>query len=196
MAEDPVEQRILDAALSLFLSQGYSSTMGDQVSAAADVSVHVLHQYFPTKETAFCMVVDRESARIAAQVPTSWPPMHSALDAMRLGVDIYVGALTKSEIPELILLAHSERYKHPNLMSFFRTTDGQHQAQALIASMMAVQIEVGRFKAGDPQHMARQVIGMIHQAVLHEPSIIGKPLDDLDEYLESVCQLFVAGYAS
>lgn len=196
VAEDPVEQRILDAALHLFLTKGYSATTGDNVSAAASVSVDVVNQYFSTKETAFCMVVDRESAAIAAQVPSSWPQIHTALDAARLGVKIYVTALSKSAIPELILLAHRERHSYPNLMSFFRTPDGEHQAQALIASMMATQIEVGRFTPGNPQHMARQMIGMIHQAVLHEPNIIGKPLDDLDEYLESVCQLFVAGYAA
>lgn len=49
MRDNNTEQRILDAAWSLFVKEGFSDTSTRQISAASNIAVGTLFNYFPDK---------------------------------------------------------------------------------------------------------------------------------------------------
>ena len=46
-----MEQRLYDAAISLFCELGYQKTTLTDIAAEAEVSTRTLYKYFPTKES-------------------------------------------------------------------------------------------------------------------------------------------------
>lgn len=74
-----VRSRILDAAFSLFQSQGYNATSVHEIAAGAEVTGGALHHHFPTKR-AIGLAVIRE--RVAAALEETWlEPVRSAANA-------------------------------------------------------------------------------------------------------------------
>lgn len=78
---DPVgvRARILDAAFSLFQSQGYNATSMHDIMAAASVTGGALHHHFPTKKAIGLAVITEQ---VAAALEETWlQPVRSAANA-------------------------------------------------------------------------------------------------------------------
>src|SRR4030095_16110411 len=68
--------RILDAAFSLFQSQGYSATSVHEIAAAAGVTGGALHHHFATKKAIGLAVIND---RVGAALEETWlEPLRSA----------------------------------------------------------------------------------------------------------------------
>ena len=71
--------RILDAAFSLFQSQGYAATSVHEIAAAAGATGGALHHHFPTKKALGLAVIGE---RVAAALEETWlEPIRSAASA-------------------------------------------------------------------------------------------------------------------
>ncbi|WP_188195940.1 TetR/AcrR family transcriptional regulator [Nonomuraea sp. SYSU D8015] len=62
-------RRILDAALELFLRQGYASTTLDQIAAAAGVAVQTVYFHFGNKATVLNEIIDVQSVGDDEPIP-------------------------------------------------------------------------------------------------------------------------------
>lgn len=71
-------ERILDAATSLFLEQGFGRTTLDQVAARAKTGKSSLYGHFKDKETLFSAVVHHSIELMFAEMDT--PPKGASLD--------------------------------------------------------------------------------------------------------------------
>ncbi|GAA0844836.1 TetR family transcriptional regulator [Streptosporangium amethystogenes subsp. fukuiense] len=77
---------LIDAALSLFLEQGYEATTVDQIAAAVDVSPRTFFRYFATKEdVALSLAADGQEAMLAelATRPADEAPFTALSHAVR-----------------------------------------------------------------------------------------------------------------
>ncbi|GIH90105.1 TetR family transcriptional regulator [Planobispora siamensis] len=77
---------LIDAALDLFLAQGYEATTVDQIAAAVEVSPRTFFRYFATKEdVALSLPVDGQEVmlRELAARPAEEPPFVALGHAMR-----------------------------------------------------------------------------------------------------------------
>lgn len=78
---------LLDAALELFLSQGYEATTVDEIVAAVEVSQRTFFRYFATKEevvTAFLAEHDEIMKEALAARPPDEPPFTALLESLRV----------------------------------------------------------------------------------------------------------------
>lgn len=78
---------LIDAALDLFLAQGYDRTTVDEIVAVVDVSQRTFFRYFATKEDvvlSFIAEYDAVLIEALAARPPQEPPRTALLNAMRL----------------------------------------------------------------------------------------------------------------
>ena len=74
-----VRGRILDAASSLFQSQGYNASSVHEIAAAASVTGGALHHHFPTKKAIGLAVI---AERVGQALEETWlEPVRSAATA-------------------------------------------------------------------------------------------------------------------
>lgn len=64
-------QRLLDAALEVFTSHGYSDAAIDQIARASDTSKGGLYFHFPSKQALFLALLDEASTALLADVETA-----------------------------------------------------------------------------------------------------------------------------
>jgi AcrR family transcriptional regulator len=69
---------VLDAALRLFVEDGYRGTSMEAIAAAADVTKPVVYRCYPNKEELFRALLEREERKLLAEVGSALP---SSLDA-------------------------------------------------------------------------------------------------------------------
>ncbi|MEU7894693.1 TetR family transcriptional regulator [Nonomuraea sp. NPDC049152] len=77
---------ILDAALDLFLEQGYETTTVEQIAGSVDVSARTFFRYFTGKEHVVLWFHDNSEELVTealADRPDSEPPFTSLLEALR-----------------------------------------------------------------------------------------------------------------
>lgn len=78
---------LIDAALELFLSQGYEATTIDEIVAAVEVSQRTFFRYFATKEdvvTSFLSEHDRVLQEALAARPPGERPFTALFEALRV----------------------------------------------------------------------------------------------------------------
>lgn len=191
-----VEEQILDAGLQVFLRQGYAATKDDDVALAAGLPVDQVRSHFATKEILFCMVLDRESERARHGYLGGIPKFDTALDAFRFGAEQYRRGVLDTELTGLWRCANEEVEQSPQLIRFFITTDNDTQIQAFTRHILLQWQDSGILNMPNPQHCARQFIGMLQRALIDEAHILGAVADDIDDYIESCCVLMANTYGT
>lgn len=101
-------ERIVAAARSLLVAEGYDALSTNRVAAAAGVSPGSLYQYFPDKAAILDVVVDRYWDEVAERVVASLGDRigEAGPSAVRAVVDALLGAL-EADAP-LLRVLHDE----------------------------------------------------------------------------------------
>jgi AcrR family transcriptional regulator len=87
---------LVDAALDLFLAQGYEATTIDEIVAAVDVSQRTYFRYFAGKEdVALTFLVEYDDLFLTALAER--PPGEPVLPAMRAALDVSLDAILASD---------------------------------------------------------------------------------------------------
>ena len=128
MAELP--DRILDAALALFIEDGYAGTTMERIARKAGASTKTIYARYGNKEEILGAVVARLQDRTIAQFQLAAPPDPRGLDAhaylTAMGLGIIDGITTDSA--GLIRLALSEGHRFPELGKLFLEATGRGEA--------------------------------------------------------------------
>ena len=115
--------RLLDAALHLFNSQGYASTTMEQIAKEAGASTKTVYSRFPNKEAvlkaAVSRIVERSLAAHAAAIRVDPREAGPRDFIVSLGGQIS-NSLSKGEGASLIYLALSEARHFPELVVFYK----------------------------------------------------------------------------
>lgn len=88
------KQKLFDAAMTLFESQGYFTTTVEQITAEAGVSKGLVYNYFASKEALLVALLQDATDKMeaVAQPLTSPRPLQEALTSF---IDDYIGFLTR-----------------------------------------------------------------------------------------------------
>lgn len=193
---DPREQSILDAALQLFLKRGYADTSLARIASAARLTPAEVHRRFGSKLDLLGLVLDRELQRARQPFLDGVPHYATALDAARFMASWHRKLFESYPLLPLLRRVIFAAEKHPELRELLVTSDGGEACQAYVEHVLSTMIERGLFRPCNPRTALRQFFGMLNQALWVERATIGRPIDDLDDYIDACARAFCALYAA
>ncbi|KAA5846907.1 TetR/AcrR family transcriptional regulator [Pseudomonas chlororaphis] len=189
-------QAILEAAKTLFLSNGYANTSMDAVAAEAGVSKLTVYSHFNDKETLFSSAV---MAKCEEQLPTlifelpAGMPIESVLLNIARGFHLLINSEESLNLHRLMLALGSQ---DPKLSQIFfeagplRMLQGMERLLARIDQSGALSIDKPRNAA---EHFFCLLKGTANFRLLYG---CGEPLSDEDaeEHVREVVGLFMRAY--
>jgi AcrR family transcriptional regulator len=87
--KERTRQALLEAALTLFLKQGFAETTVEQIAAAADVAPRTFFRYFTSKEDVVFLGQDEENASVEALLRER-PAGEDLLDSLVRGARLVI----------------------------------------------------------------------------------------------------------
>ena len=102
------KERILDAALELFATQGYGSTRVETIAKKAKLSYGLTYYHFSSKDIQFHMVLQRSLDRSTTIYPSAMGREDSAYEKLRYFAETFLAyAKTKEGASGLLIMSHA-----------------------------------------------------------------------------------------
>ena len=151
---------VLEAAIELFLENGYAATSLDMVIAKAGGSRRTLYEHFGNKEGLFAASIEHVMNGMLSTLGSldfnSDDPEHQLSDVGYRFLATMTAPRTRALFR--ILLAELNRFPELGCMLFER---GPEQAYRQIADYLRIQTAQGRLRIGEPEWAARHFIEMV-----------------------------------
>lgn len=162
--------QVMDAAVELFLANGYDQTSMDAIAAHAGVSKTTVYAHYADKLALFKAVVERSSRSLALQIDES----HLAEEQdpqtrLRRIVLVVLEATTTPEFRAFQRVMVSESTRHPDL-AFAAEAAGVVDVIEIIASALEDEAEQCGYRLTNPR---------VHATVLMRMAVSGPQLDSL-----------------
>lgn len=92
------------AARHLFVQHGYAETSTPNIVGRARITRGALYHHFADKRALFLAVVEEEARAVAAEIEAATSAVEDPLDALLVGSDAYLDAMTVPGRTRLLLL--------------------------------------------------------------------------------------------
>src|SRR5262249_42314465 len=114
-------ERLLDAAMTLFVTQGYGKTSMEKIARAAGASTKTVYSRFADKAEVARAVVKRLADRVTSghAAPTALAPGQSEPRVFLLSFASFIAASITEEAAGLNRLAMSEALRFPELAQLY-----------------------------------------------------------------------------
>lgn len=150
---EQLRARIADAALDLFLHEGFARTGVRRIAAAAGVSVGTIFNYFENKqEILFALISDMQkgvaiplqaaAARYRERASAGEDPELALLSLLQ----DYAGAVDTWRRHLLLAYQEAHSLRDPQLREIL---DGERRMRDLLADLIELGVERGKFTPGD-----------------------------------------------
>ncbi|AMS14074.1 TetR family transcriptional regulator [Pseudomonas chlororaphis] len=189
-------QAILEAAKTLFLSNGYANTSMDAVATEAGVSKLTVYSHFNDKETLFSAAV---AAKCEEQLPTlifelpAGMPIESVLLNIGRGFHLLINSEESLNLHRLIMALGSQ---DPKLSQIFFEAGPQRMVQGMERLLTRID-QSGALRIDKPRNAAEHFFcllkGTANFRLLYG---CGEPLSDeaAEEHVREVVGLFMRAY--
>ncbi|MFC5910737.1 TetR/AcrR family transcriptional regulator [Streptacidiphilus monticola] len=157
-------EALRDAALDLFVRQGYDATRIDEIAEAVEVSPRTFFRYFETKQDVLLSVVREASAVALAELerrPAAEPPLAALGAAADFAVRDVVRRLPAHAGVELYLRVLGLLYDHSGLATAHTRLLREH-------ALAAAQVLARRQGVDPTRDLRPQVLAAAHTAALTE----------------------------
>jgi TetR/AcrR family transcriptional regulator, mexJK operon transcriptional repressor len=204
-------QAILEAAVAVFLREGYTRASVDVIADEAHVSKQTVYNHFGDKQRLFLAAVENERERVAARfTPDSGRDLspdladepknegEGAPDAETALVSFghrVLQVLLDERASALRRLVISEVARHPSLRP--ACSDGEpQQLVTYLVDLLTRRTERGELSVDDPATVARQFVALLVQQGLHQSMYGTRPLPghEAAAICERAADLFVRAY--
>ncbi|CAJ61109.1 MULTISPECIES: TetR/AcrR family transcriptional regulator [Frankia] len=198
-------EAIMDAALGLFVRQGYAATTLDEIATATPVSRQTVYNHFGDKETLFRAVVDAHLAATLDVLREASSGLHGPLpDAETCLHDLarrLIAIAGNPRAASLRRLLQAEGERQPELLALWRDQVAA-PVFAEVTGLLARLAHGGALHLDDPVRAAGQFIALVWGTGWQLTSlgtVAGAASADPDEReldvaLRSCVRLFVRGY--
>ncbi|MGW2330125.1 TetR/AcrR family transcriptional regulator [Streptomyces sp. NPDC001700] len=195
-------QAILEAAVAVFLREGYTRAGVDVIADRARVSKQTVYNHFGDKERLFLAAVDGERERVAAGFAPESPRIPAAEDD---GVDVraaltafghrVLGVLLDERASALRRLIIAEVARHPALRPACAEGEPQ-QLVKYLAELLGRRSDRGELDVPDPASAAQQFVALIVQQGLYQSMYGTRPIAAVDAtaICEKAADLIVRAY--
>lgn len=190
-------QRLIDAALELFTSQGVTETTTRQIAELAHVNEVTLFRHFGNKYGLLLAVI--EDSAVFTQLGESLVEQANQSSSVSQALKDYArGRLQAlSSIPELVrsLVGEAGQYSAAHRQALGQ---GFTQANRYVAEYLATVIHRGQLHTRlSPEKLASLLNGMLlGYFVIELTSEFHEPWDGRDDFLENLVELFLHGAVS
>jgi len=191
-------EEVLDAALDLFIEQGFAKTRVEDIAKRAGLSKGAVYLYFPSKEQILEALVKRALTPIAENV--FWAISEVRGDprpTMKTVLRMLAGRLNDPRtlaIPKLIL---REVIGFPELARMYRR-EVLDRVLPLVEATLARGIEEGYFRPVDPHLTIRSIIGpmMLHVVLAEVFGIMPESGIGFDQLVENHITILFDGLSA
>ena len=174
--DDPMSQRILDAALDLVAASGFRHLTMDEVAARARVGRMTVYRHFGSRQQLTDALSVRECRRCLNEIAASLDPSKPIADR---AADLFVATLRViREHPLLERLARVE----PEALLYELNRDGSavfRLVREFVVALIVVAQDAGEFVSGDPEPIAEVAVRLGASFVLMPDSVIATGDDEL-----------------
>lgn len=161
------EQKIIEAAEGVFLTEGYAGARMQEIADKAGINKAMLHYYFRSKDKLFELVLRHKMNQFVPQITDALHDEHlTFLDKLDRFVMLYLGMLRKN--PSIPIFVISTMNRNPDLMVHFKREVGKE-----IVEVMKVEISKGNIRAVDPHQFMLTLVGMCIFPFLARPIFRG-----------------------
>lgn len=163
--KDNTEEKILEAAQSVFVEKGMDGARMQEIANEAGINKALLHYYFRTKEKLFEAIFKSVFQQILPnlmEMVYSEVPFEEKLDEF---VDKYITILMKNPfVPTFIL---KEMNRDPDFLASILKNNGLQPQK--IFDMFEKEMEAGKIRKMDPRDLLVNVLGLCIFPVAAKP---------------------------
>lgn len=188
--------QVLDAAIELFLTDGFVGTNMDAIAAQAGVSKATVYSYFPDKKLLFLEATQTEIARRAIDAEATIPedaPVPLVLEfTARILVSFYLSDFGQN----LYRVTITEAESFPELAQMFYDS-GSKMVKSRLSEYFTEITAKGQLNVDDPILAAAQYIELC-KADIFDRSILGLSPKvtnaEIDRVVDGAVRMFMARY--
>lgn len=161
----PIEKQntIIDAALSIFGTNGYKKTSVSDIASAAGISKAMVFHYFGNKKSLYLFLFDMCAHTLTNEIHEKFNrSVTDFFDKIMLAADIKISVMKKH--PAILLYLNSAYFEtdpevRADLQAIFSSEDGEKFRQELILDDM----DASKFKDGvDPKLVMKMLTGFAY----------------------------------
>lgn len=189
--EQQSRDRLLDAALQLFLEHGYGNLSMETIARDARVSMRTIYSQFGGKAGLFGALIGRCSDRFIGSLSDDYPLEEAMVEFGRQ----FLYSITRPDVLRMraILLGESPRF--PDLATQFYE-QGPRRTLEHLAQFFARHQQAGRIVDADPHFLADQFVSALRSERLQRLQLgLESPPDktEIDLWVVQVTELFLRG---
>lgn len=195
---DPTAGRILDAALDVFVVEGYTGASTDQIAAAASASKQTIYRRFVDKPGIFRALVEHVLVTARTQiVETDVSDCRTSEEAVRKLARQLADSVLSPRVQRLRRLIIAEAARFPDIGSAYY----ERAFQLTLAAMSRVLgdlVERGLLDIEDTDAAANQLAGLTLWIPTNRIMMTGRldsvTAEEIDDALDSGVRVFLAAY--
>lgn len=148
------EQRILQAAIAVFLRDGYDGARMQQIAQEAGMNQALIHYYFRSKEKLFEKIFSEKMKDFLPRVHALFfSPDLTFVEKLELYIENYMELLKNNPFVPRFMACNAHKY--PAFMALLPTDF----AESMLA-YFRIEIESGRIRQVDPRQFFLSLLGM------------------------------------
>ncbi len=183
--------RLLDAALQLFLEHGYGNLSMETIARDARVSLRTIYSQFGGKAGLFGALIGRCSDQFIASLADDCP----LEEALSIFGRQFLFRITRPDVMRMRAILIGESPRFPDLATQFYQ-QGPQRTLGHLAQFFVRQQHLGSMVAGDPHFLADQFISALRGERLQRLQLGLEPIPDeaeIEQWVGQSVRLFLRG---
>ena len=152
-----LNERLLKAAVEVFLEKGFAAASVDEIAARAKASKITFYKHYGNKEALFGAVMQRENAALLHSVKTKIPEGLPLDDFLLAFAQLLYSEFLKRETVKLVRVLHAEANRFPQLANTFERS-GPSLALKAVAAEFEKHMASGYLRRAKAELAAEQFI--------------------------------------